>query len=272
MFDPIFKLAVVALRQSPGYLVCAAGSILAARGWPIIHTLADTKSVIWHRGPTFCARARGLPDRVTAAFRRRACQQHSILSRESAAARRSRNAKAAGSDCAGSAATGFTGCCWRCAVVSRSSQSQRARSPVKISSAEQPAKHLNRTVSLPFLTSPPCGPYDGTSQLKRRVSTLGHSEPDIRSSERLRETPPSNGHLGAGDIRCAGAPPSSVTPSCHASTARDLTPNPFTAFVMSERHCPAPKEPDNDWPDLRRFKRFQSTFAMPDRGELRRQA
>jgi hypothetical protein len=30
MFDPIFKLAVVALRQSPGYLVCAAGRILAA--------------------------------------------------------------------------------------------------------------------------------------------------------------------------------------------------------------------------------------------------
>jgi hypothetical protein len=30
MFDPIFKLTVVALRQSPGDLVCPAGSILAA--------------------------------------------------------------------------------------------------------------------------------------------------------------------------------------------------------------------------------------------------
>jgi hypothetical protein len=29
MFDPIFKLAIVALRQSPGYLIYAAGRILA---------------------------------------------------------------------------------------------------------------------------------------------------------------------------------------------------------------------------------------------------
>jgi hypothetical protein len=30
MVDPIFKLAIAALRQSPRYLVDAAGSILAA--------------------------------------------------------------------------------------------------------------------------------------------------------------------------------------------------------------------------------------------------
>ena len=89
-----------------------------------------------------------------------------------------RNAKAAGSAyCTGSAAIGFTGCCWRCAVASRSSQSQRARSYPRISSAEQTAKHVNRTVFLPFLATPPHshGSRAPSLQERRRVANARES-------------------------------------------------------------------------------------------------
>src|SRR5262249_18096078 len=51
IFDPIFKLPVVALRKSRAYLICAAGSVLAARGRSITHTLADVKFVTCHGSP-----------------------------------------------------------------------------------------------------------------------------------------------------------------------------------------------------------------------------
>jgi len=73
-------------------------------------------------------------------------------------------------------------CCWHCAVVSRSSQSQRARSSVRISPAEQPAKHLNRTVSLSFSTSQPCRPSNGTSRDEGTDVSSQPCPPDVRSS------------------------------------------------------------------------------------------
>jgi hypothetical protein len=51
MFDPIFELPVVGLRKSRGYLICAAGSVLAARGRSIADTLADVKFVTCHGSP-----------------------------------------------------------------------------------------------------------------------------------------------------------------------------------------------------------------------------
>jgi len=67
---------------------------------------------------------------------------------------------------------------------SRSSQSQRARRLRENIIGRQPAKHLNRTVSLPFLPSPPCRPYMEPSQRAKPFHGLDADPGDCRGIAR----------------------------------------------------------------------------------------